>query len=331
MGFRLSNFDYSRPYFYMVTAQRLEGFQPLSSIVAPGRCQMSDITKAFVYVLRHYHERVPAIEPIECFSIMPDHLHMLIKIAGQCESGTLNFSSAGIPLPLIVEGILAALSRAYWEVLAKAGNPEAKLVVSASRQKTKSFAFPPVFAPAWHDWIVKKEEQLAAFTRYIRENPERSWRRKTHRVYFQRVSEIAFLGRKWYGYGNDQLLGLPYLMPMIYSRQIKDFMPEWSAAVEAAGRIGPGGAGVGTFMSPLEKACGHAIGLAGGRWVVLSPEGFSERWHPGRKYEPHCADGRMLFLSLYPAMDREPTDAELYRRCHEMGAIVTQGLSHTIN
>lgn len=29
-------------------------------------------------------------------------------------------------------------------------------------------------------------------------------------------------------------------------------------------------------------ARGHAIGLAGGRWIVLSPEGFGERWHPGR-------------------------------------------------
>lgn len=102
---------------------------------------------------------------------------------------------------------------------------------------------------------------------------------------------------------------------------------EGCKAIARAERIGPGGAGVGTFLSPLEKACGHALGLAGGRWVVLSPEGFGERWHPGRAHEPFCADGRMLYLSLYPAMARSPTKQELYDRCHEMGALVKSGLA----
>lgn len=35
----------------------------------------------------------------------------------------------------------------------------------------------------------------------------------------------------------------------------------------------------------------------------------------------------MLFLSLDPAMDRLPTKQELYRRCHEMGDIVVDGLA----
>ena len=80
-------------------------------------------------------------------------------------------------------------------------------------------------------------------------------------------------------------------------------------------------------MSPCEKACGHALGLAGGRWIVLSPEGFGERWHPGRQYERFCAEGRMLFISLWPEMTREPTKAELYQRCHEMGDIVMEKLA----
>lgn len=34
----------------------------------------------------------------------------------------------------------------------------------------------------------------------------------------------------------------------------------------------------------------------------------------------------MLFISLWPAMAREPTKQELYDRCHEMGDIVVEGL-----
>ena len=72
----------------------------------------------------------------------------------------------------------------------------------------------------------------------------------------------------------------------------------------------------------------NAIAAAGGKWVVLSPEGFHERWHPGRQYEKFCAEGRMLFLSLYPVMDRQPTKQELYHRCHEMGDIAVAGLGN---
>jgi hypothetical protein len=75
-------------------------------------------------------------------------------------------------------------------------------------------------------------------------------------------------------------------------------------------------------MSPCEKVCGRALGKAGGAWIILSPEGFGERWHPSRRFEPFCASGRMLFLSLYPAMIRKPTKEELYARCHEMGDCV---------
>ena len=122
---------------------------------------------------------------------------------------------------------------------------------------------------------MKSDGQLDAFITYIRENPARSWLRKSHREYFQRVNEIDFLGRKWYGYGNAALLDLPVLEPFRCSRKWVEGGPEWCEAIARASRLGPGGAGISTFMSPCEKACGHALGLAGGRWIVLSPEGFA--------------------------------------------------------
>ena len=72
-------------------------------------------------------------------------------------------------------------------------------------------------------------------------------------------------------------------------------------------------------MSPCEKECGNAIFQAGGSLVVLSPEGFANRWHPTRNKEALCAEGRMLFLSLYEAQTTKLDNATLYRRCHEMG------------
>ena len=305
MGKRLTGFDYSRPMFYMVTIKCRKGVRALCEIVAPGKCLMNAITRAMVNCIRNFHIGCEAIAPIECFSIMPDHIHLLIRIVDR--STTLK-SSAPIRLlrlEAIVDLLMQALEGRYREV-------------TGIREQ--------VFEAGWHDWIVVAEGQLAAFTRYIRENPRRAFLRSENRRYFTSVRRVAFAGREWFAYGNAALLELPVVEPFRCSRKWAQDGAEWREAVGRAERIGPGGAGCGTFMSPCEKACGHALGLAGGRWVVLSPEGFGERWHPGRQYERFCAEGRMLFLSLWPAMAREPSKAELYDRCHLMGDIIVDGL-----
>ncbi len=192
---RLSGFDYARPYFYMVTLKRNAGYPALSRISddpAAHWLEPNEITFLFSDVIKTFHETWRCIKPIECFSIMPDHIHLLIKIRD-----------------------------------------------------------------------VEKRVSLGVIVRML----------------------------------------------------------------ARASRIGPGGAGVSTFMSPLEKACGNAIARAGGAWVVLSPEGFSPRWHPPRQKEKFCAAGRMLFLSLYEERAKQPTNAELYARCHEMVDFVGEELS----
>jgi len=311
MGVRLHGFDYTRPYYYMVTLRRLEGLAALSAIDENGVVENA-ITRAFNAVIKNFHLQWFVVEPIWCYVIMPDHIHLLIKLAA---------GEKRVALGTVVHQLMRALARAYWD---NAPTERGGAIQGACVASGRSVA--PVFAHDWHDWIVKRDGQLDAFITYIRENPARSWLRKSHRECFQRVNEIEFLGHKWYGYGNAALLKLPVLEPFRCTRKWAEGGEEWSAAVARASRIGPGGAGVSTFMSPCEKACGHALGLAGGRWIVLSPEGFGERWHPGRQYEKFCAEGRMLFISLWPAMAREPTKAELYARCHQMGDLVVEGL-----
>lgn len=176
-----------------------------------------------------------------------------------------------------------------------------------------------VFEASWHDWIVMAEGQLSAFTRYIRENPRRAWLRRENRRFFTQVRRVSFAGREWFAYGNAALLELPVIEPFRCSRKWTEDGDEWREAVGRAARIGPGGAGAGTFMSPCEKLCGNQIFKAGGALIVLSPEGFGPRWHPTRNKEALCAKGRMLFLSLWEPQAARPDNATLYRRCHEMG------------
>ena len=337
---RLKGFDYKKPYFYMVTLKRLAGLLAFSQITeedeppkdAKGRpCYLiaNEITRAFASVIIGFAAKWRGLAPIDCFVIMPDHIHLLIRILDTGDQ---------LPLGSYVHQLMRALAFEYWRV---AGHPphgscgggcgatgrpaqNSSAVLPAQSGNSKKLA--PVFERDWHDWIVKKDGQLAAFTRYIRENAERAWLRRVNRRYFGQVRKVSFLGREWFAYGNTAILELPVLKAVKGHRTTKPGSAEWEAMVADCGRIGPGGAGVGTFMSPLEKECGNAIAASGGKWVVLSPEGFYDRWHPPREKERFCAEGRMLFLSLYPSMDRLPTKQELYRRCHEMGDLAVAGL-----
>ena len=348
---RLKGFDYTKPYFYMVTLKRVKGLRPFCEITkekeppkdAKGRRRYliaNELTVAFAQVIREFHTKWWGLWPIDCFIVMPDHIHLLIHIKDTGDQ---------LALGKYVYQLMKALTAAYWEVVDPGGRgrPDNTRMVGAAIDSTRmagrssylsvvlpapsgniSGKMPPIFERDWHDWIVKKDGQLAAFTRYIRENPERAWLRQQNRQYFGKVRKVNFLCREWFAYGNLAILELPVLKAVKGHRTTKPGSREWQSMVEDCARIGPGGAGVGTFMSPLEKECGNAISAAGGKWVVLSPEGFYDRWHPTREKEKFCAEGRMLFLSLYPTMDRLPTKQELYQRCHEMGDIVSAGLEN---
>lgn len=295
MGMRLLSFDYSRPFFYMVTLYCLPHRHALSEIIAPGKCQLNPITFAMVKCIRIFHEACPVIAPIECFSIMPDHIHLLIRIAHQSPTHTLRLEAIVALLTQLLEG-------AYTEITGQR---------------------PPLFDAAWHDWIISAQGQLPAFTRYIRENPKRHWLRHENRHYFSQVRALTFLGRKWHAYGNTALIETPVIEGFRCSRKWTPNSPEWATALTHASRLGPACAGIGTFMSPCEKACGNAIYQAGGALILLSPEGFSARWHPARNQEKLCAQGRLLILSLWEASAARPDKATLYTRCHELGDLIT--------
>jgi hypothetical protein len=325
---RLLSFDYTKPFFYMVTLKRLPGLAPLSQITdAPepphdsrGRERYliaSDLTMAFATAIRSFAANSPGLWPIETFIVMPDHLHILFH---------LKDTGGRLALAAHVEALAAELSRIYY-AMRPGADGKVHLDSQNSHPSSANQSLPSIFSPDWHDWIIMRDGQLAAFTRYIRENPKRAWLRNKNRQFFTRPGNISFAGREWFAYGNPAILELPFLEAFRCSRSWKREGREWRAALSHAERIGPGGAGIGTFMSPCEKECGNAIYKAGGSFVILSPEGFGERWHPPRAKETLCADGRMLYLSLYAPEAARPDNATLHHRCHEMGDIVVVALS----
>ena len=297
-----------------------------------GRLVKNAITEAFEKAISTFHQKWRCIEEISPFVVMPDHIHLMIKIKATPDR---------VALGVIMSQLAKALRGEYWRIVAADAATRNTLSIAPVDREARSNVWSvaqgvapaasaaglgaprDIFEKEWHDWIVKRDGQLATFRRYILENPMRAAMRRKNAQFFSSARRVSFLGREWFAYGNAEILRLPELVPIKGHRTTPPGSPEWNALLAAASRIGPGGAGVSTFMSPLEKACGNAIG----KWIVLSPEGFSTRWHPPREKERFCAQGRMLFLSLYEASTRKPTRKMLYERCHEMIDLVMATLS----
>ena len=303
---RLPGFDYKRPFFYMVTLKRAAGggsAKPQFSRLEKGGVLVDTaLTPLLRAVVERFHETWWCIERIRYYVIMPDHLHLIIKI---CDV------EGRVSLAVVVRQLLKALERA------------AQVLQSAAPQ--------PIFEHEWHDWIVKEEGQLAAFRKYIVENGPRAWLRRENRRYFTRARQITFRGARYWAYGNEALLELPMIVAIKGHRKgppeatLQNRL-DAAALRQAASRIGPGGAGLSTFLSPLEKEAGNEIIRAGGALIVLSMTGFAERWHPTEKQERLCAAGRMLYLSPYEPQAAKLEKKEMYIRAH---ALVDWALEHS--
>ena len=306
---RLPGFDYKRPFFYMVTVKRRDGAAaaPFSAIAADGRIVASAITEAFLRVIEAFHEKWYCIEPIRYFVIMPDHLHLIIKVR-EIEKR--------VSLAVVVRQLIKALDRAYWAVAGAerllqnpAGGGSGVVLHDSLRES--------IFAFDWHDWIVKKGGQLAAFRKYIAENGTRAARRRAARQFFTRAREIAFQGMRYWAYGNEALLELPVIVAIKGHRR------------PLAGLVAPEAHPQGHLrgiLSPLEKGAGNEIIKAGGALIILSMEGFAPRWHPSEKQERLCAAGRMLYLSPYEPRAAKLTRQEMHVRAHEL---VDWALAHS--
>jgi len=105
---RLASFDYKSPYYYMVTLKRLKGLAAFSEIGPDGHVE-NEITRAFKTIIKGFHAKWRCCEEISPFVIMPDHLHLLIKIRDIPDR---------VALGVLVNQLAKALRNAYWQIVA---------------------------------------------------------------------------------------------------------------------------------------------------------------------------------------------------------------------
>ncbi len=129
----------------MVTLKRLKGLAPFSEIGERGLVENA-ITRAFAAVIRGFHRKWRCCEEISPFAIMPDHLHLIIKIHPTPDR---------VALGVLVSQLAKKLRRAYWQVVAAdaaTGKTPLPLALNSSGPAGGASAPPPdIFEPAWHD------------------------------------------------------------------------------------------------------------------------------------------------------------------------------------
>ncbi len=292
---RLFDWDYRAPYHYMVTLKCLPDLPPLSRLKADDRWGFDGtypLTRALVQTIHDFVARSPGIAYISPFIIMPDHVHLLIK---------LNEHPDRLSLKSYVHILRVQLARTF---SAHTGIQTA------------------LFSPEWHDLIVKRRHQLANFKHYICNNAHMRLLRQSHRDHFHCTRGYTHwrLGDlKADLVGSPELLDEPALLAVRISRKVIEGTPEWQKTMSFYDAWRPGMTAVGTWWSKGEQAAAQKILAQGGTLIRLEPNGFPERWHPsGDEAQKRCAEGRVLYLSPYLPQTSKLPEGETRRRCLEL-------------
>lgn len=287
---RLYNFDYTTPFYYLVTLNARKGIEPFSVLTSDTKSGIREtsLTRRFISVItwlnrKAYFRRME----IRNYIIMPNHLHLIIKIHN---------SATRVSLLEVVNKLLSTLSNAYCDSLKLPRNT-------------------PIFEPEWHDWIVSGKDELEVFSDYVMNNPKRAlFRQHNPNACYPRVYHNKSI--TWTCIGTLSPKETPIRAPVICSRSIRPDSPLWQVWKRFAQRLGPGTLAVGTFMSPCEKMVREEVLKAGGGILHLIPRGIASKGHASAEDEPLLAAGRLTFMTPFPYEQRTLTAKELHDRCH---------------
>lgn len=277
--------DYHAARFYLITISCTPDAPPLSHISgesAPvARAVASEIGLAIAPELKRISEIYPQLS-VDFSVIMPDHLHLLVSVKER--------------LPIHLGQIIALMKLNMEKVYRLLFAP----CESSSRQAR-------LFNEGFNDRPVYRRGQLAAFRKYIADNPRRYWIKKNKREFFRRVNRLVINGREYAAFGNFLLLRDPncswlHISRRFSSEQKRRLEAEWSETIRAGGVL------ISPFISCEERQWRDRAIAEGAKVVRLSAEGFGERFKPsGREFEL-CAEGRLLIIGA----------AEFSSRKHEL-------------
>ena len=303
---RMYGHDYSVPGTYevtMVVAERRRVFGEIAGTTKGNgekpHLKLSPLGKAVldneIPKIHHYYPMVDIWQ----VCLMPDHLHMIVRINQPLPKGK--------HLGIIIGAFKGGVSRAWWKLDA---------TVSAA---SASGSPPPLFEPNYNDHILMRDGQLDNWKRYLRDNPLRYMMRREYPDLFQRALCITIGNMRYSAFGNMLLLRQPEKHQVFFHRRTEgvptedtNFWKTESQRLMAAANSGdvlvtPG-------VSECEKRIKNMALEQKLRLIHVQADPIGQYWKPERSRFEACANGSLLVLAPWP--EDMPSFASDYERFH---------------
>ena len=308
---RMFGHDYAVPGTYevtMVVADRRPVFGEIVGTSRPGgekpHLRPSLLGQAVleneIHKIHHYYPMVDVWQ----VCLMPDHLHMIIRINEPLPKGK--------HLGIVIGAFKGGVSRAWWQLDASVS------AASAAEQR------PPLFEPNYNDHILMRDGQLDNWKRYLRDNPLRYVMRREYPDLFQRALGITIGGTRYSAFGNMLLLRQPEKIQVFFHRRTggvpteeTDFWRTESQRLITAANSGdvlvtPG-------ISECEKRIKNIALKQNLRLIHVQADAIGRYWKPERSRFEACANGTLLILA--PWAEDMPAFASAYERFHYLNEL----------
>lgn len=271
------------------------------------------------------HQYYPMVDVWQT-CLMPDHLHMIIRINKPLPKGK--------HLGIIIGAFKGGVSRAWWQLTGMAEGSSCTTVSGASASEPASR--PSLFEPNYNDHILMRDGQLDNWKHYLRDNPRRFMMRHDYPDLFQRALCIIIGGIRYSAFGNMLLLRQPEKHQVFFHRRTNGIPTEdtdfWtttcnqliSAAQSGDVLVTPG-------ISECEKRIKNMALEQKLRLIHVQAEPIGKYWKPERNRFEACAAGSLLILAPWP--EDMPTFASAYDRFHYLNRLAEAvcTISYTTN
>lgn len=200
---------------------------------------------------------------------MPDHIHFVIY----------NTTDTSYHLSDVIRYFKSLCTHSYYNI------PADQHITSSS-----------IFEKGYHDRILMKSNQLAAMKNYVRVNPRRLLERRQFTTFHQRHKLVSTDGVPYEAYGNIHLLqDYDIEAVRVSSKYTPDFLRKrrycWYHTVLNGGVL------VSPFISPKEHKVRDWATESGGRLIIITENGFGDRYTPKGILHTLISEGRLLLIA----------------------------------
>lgn len=251
--------------------------------------------------------------------LMPDHLHMIVRINRPLPEGK--------HLGIIIGAFKGGVSRAWWGLTA-AADAAATVATTTTTVPAASAAGPssrpPLFEPNYNDHILMRDGQLENWKHYLRDNPRRLMMRREYPDLFRRALCITIGGVRYSAFGNMLLLRQPEKHQVFFHRKTNGIPTEntdhWkdesrrliSAAESGDVLVTPG-------ISECEKQIKNMALEQKLRLIHIQADPIGQYWKPERSRFEACAHSTLLILAPWP--EDMPSFESDYERFHYLNRL----------